>query len=397
MSNTNSTRFRWTAVALSLAASLIHFYLAIKSYQLKLGTGEKSACNINATFNCDAVSLSPYSEFLGMPIAVWGGVFNLILAVLLIMSILELSGPRARLDRITLLLAGWSVGATVVMGTISVTALQTYCLFCIATYVISLVVFGLHLKFSEAQGLFTSELLETLKSSTAILVLLALIPAASFLFHRIALNEFGFEQNKWRVTEAINVWKTAPTYEFPPEFGLKVKPPGDYKIVLVEFADFLCPHCKTASGPLHGFTEANSDVQLVFIPFPLDGSCNPGITQKGDGLRCNLASAPFCAEKLSGKGWAAHDYIFEHQSDWNSASYPGLLKTLLEKLQIKSDEFQACLDSNEIKDLISKGADLAVKAKILGTPSIFANGKKLDSGQYYPVLEALGKELNSSK
>lgn len=394
MSSSSELRSRWIAVAFAALALVTHLYLALQSYQLKLGSGAKSVCNVNATFNCDAVALSRFAELFGIPMAVWGAAFNLVLLIFLVIGAFDLASPRSRVDRISWTLAGISALASVAMGGISMVSLGTYCLFCIAAYVFSFVIFFLVHKFREKQGSFSSDFASLFQESKGLGILIVAFPVLAFGFNKVALVEFGFEQNQWRVTESINVWQGSPEQNFPPEFGVKYKSNLENpKITLLEFADFLCPHCKSAAGPLHAFADAHPDVQLIFIPFPLDGSCNPAIPNKGDGLRCNLAAAMLCADKLSQKGFLAHDFIFDQQTELTTAAYPQDMKELAEKLGITPENLLACIDSAETKDQISKGADLGGKAKIMGTPAVFANGKKLDNGQYYPVLEALYRRL----
>lgn len=398
MSMTTDQKKRWAAFVSALLALVTHLYLAYQGYQLKLGAAGKSVCNLNSTFNCDAVALSRFAELFGIPMAVWGSAFNLVLMVFIFIGALNLSSPRSRVDRITWLLAGFSALASIVMGGISVVSLGTYCLFCIAAYVLSFIIFFLVHTTREKGGTTTEDLTALFQESKGLGALLIAIPVLSFGFNKIALVEFGFEQNQWRVSESINAWQASPDQAFPSDLGVKYKPAtGNYNITMVEFADFLCPHCKTAAGPLHAFADSNPNVQLIFIPFPLDGSCNPGIPNKGDGLRCHLAGAMLCAEKLATKGFLAHDHLFDKQAEMTAALFQQEIKALSEKIGVSVDDYKVCIESDETKDLLTKGADLGVKAKIMGTPSIFANGKKLDNGQYYPVLQALQKMVSASK
>src|SRR5437868_4045723 len=84
MTEKSRTFWNWSAMVCALVASGIHIYLANHHYNLVLGSSEGgSICNINQTFNCDAVNLSSYSEFLKIPIAVWGAATNTTLLLLL--------------------------------------------------------------------------------------------------------------------------------------------------------------------------------------------------------------------------------------------------------------------------------------------------------------------------
>lgn len=395
---TTDQKKRWAAFVCAVLALITHLYLAIQGYQLKLGTAGKSVCNLNSTFNCDAVALSKFAELFGIPLAVWGFAFNLVLTIFIFMGALKLSAPQNRIDRITWFLAGFSAAVSVLMAAISVFNLGTYCLFCIATYIFSFLIFFFVHSTRERGGSLSEDLPSLFRESKGLGILIALIPLGALGFNKVAMVEFGFEQNAWRVNESINAWQVAPDQAFPAELGVKYKPAdGKYTITMTEFADFLCPHCKTAAGPLHAFADSNPEVQLVFIPFPLDGSCNPGIPNKGDGLRCNLAATMLCAEKLAGKGFLAHDKLFDKQAEMTASLLQQELKSLAETLAIPLENLNSCIESADIKDVLAKGADTGVKAKILGTPSIFANGKKLENGQYYPVLQSLQKLVKGSK
>ncbi|MFX8778144.1 DsbA family protein, partial [Acinetobacter baumannii] len=89
------------------------------------------------------------------------------------------------------------------------------------------------------------------------------------------------------------------------EKGL-IKSSGDISkatVTIVEFADFLCPHCKSAATSLDAFINNNPNAKLVFKTFPLDGKCNKGMQHQGDGVRCQLAAAPVCADQMNQSGW----------------------------------------------------------------------------------------------
>ncbi len=78
----------------------VHLYLTQHYYALKFGTGEAgSMCNINEVLNCDAVTASEYSAFLGVPIALWGLFTNLVLFYFLAVTYLNMVQDRAKTSR----------------------------------------------------------------------------------------------------------------------------------------------------------------------------------------------------------------------------------------------------------------------------------------------------------
>ena len=86
--------------------------------------------------------------------------------------------------------------------------------------------------------------------------------------------------------------------------GQKLGP--DTAIVkIVEFADFECPACAAASGPVQEFVKSHSDVQLIFKHFPLP--------QHKDAESAALASE---AAAKQGKFWEMYTLLYDKQSEW---------------------------------------------------------------------------------
>jgi protein-disulfide isomerase len=188
----------------------------------------------------------------------------------------------------------------------------------------------------------------------------------------------------------------APKQDFDLSLGLSAPEQvnSNVKMTIVEFADFRCPHCKHAAPTLHAFLKSNSDVRLIFKPFPLDGTCNEAIKSGGDGVSCGLAAAVLCAEKIAKKGWSAHDYIFENQSEISQArSLEKNIDGLAQHLDLNKNEINNCIKDSATMDLIRKMAKEGEIAQIQGTPAVFVNGKLLGAGHLLPVLKAAHQSI----
>jgi uncharacterized membrane protein len=61
-----------TVVILAFGGLSASIYLSINHYRNYTDIGYKSFCAISRAINCDTVSQSTYSIFLGVPVAVWG-------------------------------------------------------------------------------------------------------------------------------------------------------------------------------------------------------------------------------------------------------------------------------------------------------------------------------------
>ncbi len=372
-----------------------HLYLALHYYPLKFGfaTGQ-SLCNLNAKFDCDAVSASSFSALLGIPLAAWGAVFYLILFMLILMSWLEWTDYPERLKRWTVLLAGGGFAASVVMGGISVTMMHNYCIVCMGLYALSLIIFiavlGL-LREPFAAGL-KSDLPAMWSESRGLLVSIALIPVLAFFVHKIFSQNLGEDDIVRKVNESVSEWQRAKKNEFVAKPSLVMGPPAEQAVmVLSEFADFRCGHCKHASYTLHAFIKAHPDVRFEFYSFPLDGACNEKI-QSSSGLSCRLAAAVYCAEK-DGKGWPMHDLIFNKQDTINgfdkAEQIDGLLANEVSPMGLNWDTVQRCIGQPETSDAVKAQAKQGHLVEVGGTPTIFANGKMLGRGHVLPVLQAV--------
>ena len=63
-----------TVVMLAMAGLADAIYLAVSHYRVYTDIGYRSFCAISKAINCDTVSQSAFSIFLGVPVPVWGEV-----------------------------------------------------------------------------------------------------------------------------------------------------------------------------------------------------------------------------------------------------------------------------------------------------------------------------------
>lgn len=377
-----------------LVAVAAHVYLSFHYYPLHLGFAEGEAiCSFSEKFNCDSVSASRFSSLLGVPMAVWGASTNLVLLLMLLVYGFGLSDKSDRQLRMTTLLAGFVALTSVVMASISMFYLGTYCPFCIVAYGTSFITFEA-LRRSLTDGFWrhlAADLQSFFGESKAYLGYLGGIPALAFFFHMTIMQHYGAENLDKVVRASVMDWEAGPATNFDqPALLVKGASAETAKMTIVEFADFRCGHCKKASHPIGAFVGSKNDVRLQFYVFPLDGACNEAIS-RADGGSCRLAKAVLCAEKQQ-KGWALHDQIFAQQDDLNRKhsidEIDWVLKEKSASLGLSFEELKGCMESPETHEHILTQARLGKTANVEGTPTIYANGKKLPRGQLIPVLES---------
>lgn len=393
----SKNKFLVLAILSTLVAVGVHTYLTQHYYALKFGAAEGSAfCNVNEVLNCDAVTASKFSSFLNIPVALWGVVTNLVLLYFLTITRLNLVQDRAKTSHYALLISGVTLLASIVMGSISMT-MNNLCIFCIGAYVLSLISFAGAFLGAENISLanLTEDIKDTFSSQKWVLGFLIAIPALAFLGNTMYLESQGYSQIEKIAKEKVAYWQTSPQQNFDLSTGLSMqKGTIEPVMTIVEFADFRCPHCKHAAPSMHAFARSHQDVKFIFKPFPLDGTCNEAIQGGGDGISCGLAAAVMCAEKIASKGWAAHDYFFDHQEEViRTQNLEKNLQDVSQALGLPLENLSPCVKDPATQELIRKMAKEGSTAQIQGTPTIFVNGKLLNGGQLIPVLEAAYKTL----
>lgn len=153
----------------------------------------------------------------------------------------------------------------------------------------------------------------------------------------------------------------------------------DAKIVLIEYSDFQCPACKSASPIVKEIAqEYGEQVRIEFRHFPLT-SIHPNAF--------NAAVAAECAFE-QGKFWEYHDKLFANQQALDRAS----LLRYAEELGLNAQEFSQCLDSSEAREAVMQDTSEAQALKLRGTPSFILNGKQVQNwGTLKEQIGALAK------
>lgn len=380
-----------TALVSQVLAVFTHAYLTHQHYNLKFGTTDgKRLCNVSDYFNCDSVAASIYSVLLGTPLALWGLITNALLLFLLISF--SWSNVQNLLKRQTQILGTLIAIASVVMAVISVTMMQTACLFCIGTYIFSFITLVALFRINAENPVsFAEAVFKSLKVPNLKMTFLYIFAPVTliFLLNSMIVTTMAKDINRI-VADNLAAWKSGKDVNLSQASGLTLgADPAKAKMVIVEFADFQCVHCKMAAPILKSFTLSRKDVALIFQSFPLDGTCNPAVKHQADGKSCELAKAVYCATQQS-KGWPLHEWIFENLGKVDL----GQLSSVAQNFGIDVAAFNECRASSETSQKIIEQAKLGESIGIKGTPAIFANGRELPGGQFLVILEAAYNELS---
>ncbi|PWU06002.1 MAG: disulfide bond formation protein DsbA [Terriglobia bacterium] len=139
---------------------------------------------------------------------------------------------------------------------------------------------------------------------------------------------------------------------------------GNAPVTLVEFSDFQCPFCITATPQLEAILRAYPmQVKLIFKQFPLDSHSQAA-----------LAAAASLAAHKQGKFWPMYDALFAQKGN---LSRRGIL-ALASNVGLDIKRFQADLDSAEIKSAVQKEIAEGEKIGVDSTPTLFVDGKRFN-------------------
>jgi len=307
-------RDRWRAIAVlilaavggALAAWLVWIHLALKR-EPEAG----SACNLGGLLDCDVVNASRFASVLGVPIAYCGLAMYLILGALALAE-LRRGGP-ARVAVYARLLGTLAVAYSMFLASVSATVLHAVCLFCVGLYGVNLGLAVLGWWCRTPRSTIVAKL-------NADLPLLfgsfrpwrAQIALALLVLGAIATRQIGvaFEAAAQSPTSGVTVKRTLFTVAPGHAEG-----PADARLVVVEFTDFECPHCRRANETLEGLRAQHADrVQFVIKHFPLDRSCNRAVWNDTHRRSCTAAHAAVCAGE-QGRLWPFQNAVFERGVD----------------------------------------------------------------------------------
>jgi protein-disulfide isomerase len=158
-----------------------------------------------------------------------------------------------------------------------------------------------------------------------------------------------------------------------------VRGPKEAPVTIVEFSDFQCPFCaglqETLDKVLKSFPK---QVRLVYKQYPLN--IHPYAKQAA------LASLAAYAQ---GKFWEMHDRLFQRFTEISDDN----ISKWAREIGLDMSEFQKALQSGKHQALVEKDLSDGAAAKVLGTPTVFVNGKRLQDKSFEAFRKAIQDEL----
>jgi len=391
-------KLAFTALSLVLLSCAGHFYLAQRAYKLLAGlAGTSSICNINENINCDQALLSPFAKIFGFSISDFGFAIHLILALLL--SALLKFGLSSFWKNMSFYLSSLTAFGSVLMIVVSLTQ-SLYCPVCWTLYLLSFLTVALLFLIFKAELLSPLVFLKQALWKKSSYWTAGAFFILSLFLHASFVNSYDLKDKKEILNSLFRDWREEPVVNWEPApLFKKTASSQKQELLLVEFADFLCPSCKRVQPALQKLLERYPDFSFHFYAYPLDGACNPNIPSRGTGLSCRMSRALICAGKNS---WELHDFFFKEQRSFvsavgDSSKIQALFDKILDRLDLDKELFQTCMESKETEDKLQASILAGNVLDISGTPSFIINGKKIRGhSEKLLILDKIYQHLKSN-
>lgn len=354
----------------------------------------KSICAINDMFDCDVVAKTSYSQFLGVPLALWGVLFYIFVLFLSLVDKLQnikflgflkvFKNPLSYIFCISL----FSFCISMILGCISIFKINSICIFCFMTYFIDLLIAvtakDWHNNFLYEFKNSIFDFLEAIKVRRyAFWFILLVLLFASILVYTSVTNVLSPQIIKKQ--RLLNEYKKYQNIFNNNEMGRQ-----DAEIVIDEFIDFNCGGCFIANLYLHRIVSEFDNVKVIQHNVPLDITCNPNMKHEGHKNSCLKAKYVLAAGEQN-KYWQMSDILFLEN--------PETEKDILEQARLFDFDVKKLkqdANSTEIANKIKESINYAAERDITGTPTLCIGIKKILGVGSYPdfkqmVIEQGGK------
>ena len=149
--------------------------------------------------------------------------------------------------------------------------------------------------------------------------------------------------------------------------GSPSKGPADASVVVVEYGDYECPHCRELYEAFKTIEPEYPQVRFVYKDFPLT-QIHPWAETAAIGARCAYMQSPAAF-------WKVHDAIFENQDLISPENVWDKLSGFAADAGLDVNAFKACLASDAPKKAVEADRDEAISLGVTSTPTVYVNGR----------------------
>ena len=354
-----------------------------------------SICAISDKMDCDSVAKTSYSQFFGVPLALWGVILYLFFLFMTYVDKLQnikgfgllkvFKNPSSYIFCIALI----SFIISMILGCISVFKIDSICVFCFMTYFIDLLItISAKTKgesvYNEIKTSF-SDFISALKDGKNVFwFVLILLLFISILVYTSVSNI---------LTPQIAKMKQFEQYFklYDSEVEKNIMGPKDADIVINEYMDFNCGGCFFSQLYLHRLVSEFENVKVIQRIIPLEKECNHNMRFDGHKGSCLKAKYALAAAKQN-MYWQMADVLFNEAPDSEKEIIEEARLLDLDIKKLKEDA-----NSEQVKNEIQEMIKYADSQDITGTPTfVIGVNKKIGINSYGEfkkyIIEQGGKE-----
>ncbi len=373
--------------ALGLAAASTSSYV---HYKLLTQPAYTSFCDVSESVSCTAAYLSRYGSFMGVPVALAGVAF---FVLVLALALVARGRTHAAESAPGYIFALSTVGLAFVLylGWASYVVLREFCMLCAATYVAVIALFiisggATDFPMTTLPRRALRDARTLIASPVALVFLLLFAGGAGSLVAYFPHDASGTEAaqspdgypplTEQQRADLEKWWDVQQKEDLPiPSEGAKV--------LIVKFSDFMCPGCRQTYElykPILAKYEATGQVRYVEKQFPLEAECNQ-YAPSNHFASCEAAAAVVMARS---KGTA------DKLEQWLFTNQALLTRDVVRKAAQDIGgvpDFDARYDHalQEVKMDAGLGGLLQIKS----TPTFFINGRRIVGGVPPQAFDAL--------
>ena len=159
---------------------------------------------------------------------------------------------------------------------------------------------------------------------------------------------------------------------------------ADASLVIVEFSDLQCPHCKAAQTVIERLLNDNPNARFVFQNYPLPQ--HEWAFKAAEVANC-------VADQNQQAFWKFVQAVYDQQEQITTANADAKFSELATAAGVNAQQAASCSAQPAAKTRVQQSLDLGKNVGVTGTPALFLNGRKISniSGTPYEVLSAIAK------
>jgi protein-disulfide isomerase len=144
--------------------------------------------------------------------------------------------------------------------------------------------------------------------------------------------------------------------------------PADSKVLIVEFSDLQCPHCKQAQPIVEKLLSDAPKARFVFQNFPLPSH----------DWAMKAAEYADCVGRASSDAfWKFVQKTYDEQSNITSSNVDEKLTGIANDSGVKGGDIAACAAKPETEARVEHSLALGKEVGVNGTPTLFINGRRV--------------------